>query len=350
MVYSRKRPIETRKRGKLRKGTEAASNGLAPAEDDEYEIEYIIDHKRIGDICFSHLEVYGDDNLAFLVRWKGYESSDDTWEPMINLCRTNPFQEYLRKYLIPTIGVMNGVDDNGNDVVSFEFLEPVIHTNSDSCGYYLTEFIDDLMPWKELSACEEESVVEPASPAPKKRRITRPRRRCEPLLDDLASICSFPDDDVVYADNVLNGGHVQKLTRSQSVSLSQKDARISRRRSLNQHFEEKFHLLSQSGRADLETIVTPSAESTDRAYFDSVSERTFANEENNNYCPTNGYDELDPMIDEVFDIEEIAGFQNLSALVANASAGSRSMISMNLKSTKPVYHDLLDFMAHFEGF
>ena len=46
MVYSRKRPIQTRKRGKLMKAVEAVSDGLTTGEEDEYEVESILEHKR----------------------------------------------------------------------------------------------------------------------------------------------------------------------------------------------------------------------------------------------------------------------------------------------------------------
>jgi hypothetical protein len=38
----------------------------------EYEVDHIVDHRRMGDI------------LEFLVRWKGYKPCDDTWEPESN--------------------------------------------------------------------------------------------------------------------------------------------------------------------------------------------------------------------------------------------------------------------------
>ena len=39
----------------------------------EYEIDHIVNHRRMGD------------TLEFLVNWKGYSTSDDTWEPESNL-------------------------------------------------------------------------------------------------------------------------------------------------------------------------------------------------------------------------------------------------------------------------
>ena len=39
----------------------------------EYEVDHIVNHRRMGE------------TLEFLVRWKGYKPSDDTWEPESNL-------------------------------------------------------------------------------------------------------------------------------------------------------------------------------------------------------------------------------------------------------------------------
>ena len=39
----------------------------------EYEVERLVDHRRMGE------------SLEFLVRWKGYQPCDDTWEPQSNL-------------------------------------------------------------------------------------------------------------------------------------------------------------------------------------------------------------------------------------------------------------------------
>jgi hypothetical protein len=39
----------------------------------EYEVEKLLNHRRMGD------------SLEFLIRWKGYQPCDDTWEPQANL-------------------------------------------------------------------------------------------------------------------------------------------------------------------------------------------------------------------------------------------------------------------------
>jgi hypothetical protein len=61
----------------------------------EYEVDHIVNHRSMGDA------------LEFLVRWKGYQACDDTWEPASNLKNcpkilkeyksTPAFTEWLKK-------------------------------------------------------------------------------------------------------------------------------------------------------------------------------------------------------------------------------------------------------------
>jgi hypothetical protein len=34
--------------------------------------------------------------LSFKVKWEGYDSSDDSWEPYINVKRTDCFNDYIK--------------------------------------------------------------------------------------------------------------------------------------------------------------------------------------------------------------------------------------------------------------
>jgi transposase InsO family protein len=60
-------------------------------EDDEFEVEKLLDYREIGRQDFR------DDNFIqeWLVKWKGYPSSENTWEPETNLRNC---QELLRQY------------------------------------------------------------------------------------------------------------------------------------------------------------------------------------------------------------------------------------------------------------
>ena len=54
-------------------------------EQPEYEVEAIISHRRSGK------------GQAYLVKWKGYPTSENTWEPEPNLYNA---QEILKQYKI----------------------------------------------------------------------------------------------------------------------------------------------------------------------------------------------------------------------------------------------------------
>jgi len=55
------------------KNATIAKNIEIKSEDDEYEVERILDHKRVNGRPF------------YLVKWEGYYISENTWEPIANL-------------------------------------------------------------------------------------------------------------------------------------------------------------------------------------------------------------------------------------------------------------------------
>ena len=61
--------------------------------DDTLCIHSIIDHK-ISPHSFTYSK---GPALLFKVKWEGYDSSEDSWEPYVNVKRTDCFEEYYKK-------------------------------------------------------------------------------------------------------------------------------------------------------------------------------------------------------------------------------------------------------------
>lgn len=68
-------------------------------QESEYEIEKIIDHRVNG----------RENRIEFLVRWKGYGPSDDTWESFEMFAYDAP--QIVQNYLIEFIRSRNQKDD-----------------------------------------------------------------------------------------------------------------------------------------------------------------------------------------------------------------------------------------------
>ena len=61
--------------------------------DDTFFIQSIVDHK-----IAPHPSTYAKGPaLLFKVKWEGYDSSEDSWEPYVNVKRTDCFEEYYKK-------------------------------------------------------------------------------------------------------------------------------------------------------------------------------------------------------------------------------------------------------------
>jgi len=60
--------------------------------DDTFHVQSIIDHK-----IDPYPQTYAKDPaLLFKVKWEGYDSSDDSWEPYKNVKRTDCLNDYIR--------------------------------------------------------------------------------------------------------------------------------------------------------------------------------------------------------------------------------------------------------------
>jgi hypothetical protein len=60
--------------------------------DDTFFVHSIIDHK-----IALHPSTYAKGStLLFKVKWEGYDSFEDSWEPYVNVKRTDCFEEYYK--------------------------------------------------------------------------------------------------------------------------------------------------------------------------------------------------------------------------------------------------------------
>ena len=56
--------------------------------EEEYEVEQIINHRHFGRCC----------QLQYLIHWKGYSATDDTWEPADQVHADDLVKKYHTKY------------------------------------------------------------------------------------------------------------------------------------------------------------------------------------------------------------------------------------------------------------
>src|SRR5712672_3609880 len=60
---------------------------------EEYEVEAIVNHRHYG----------RQRRLQYLIKWKGYPSSDNTWEPEENVHAEDLVKEYHRRHLLQPV-------------------------------------------------------------------------------------------------------------------------------------------------------------------------------------------------------------------------------------------------------
>lgn len=78
--------IEIEKLKEANRILEAKIDEFEPHQNDVYEVEEIVSHKRVR-----------GGNLRFKIHWKGYSSSDDTWQKREDLSCQNILNEYMKK-------------------------------------------------------------------------------------------------------------------------------------------------------------------------------------------------------------------------------------------------------------
>jgi len=67
-------------------------------DEEEYEVETIINHRHHGRQC----------QLQYLVKWKGYPSSDNTWEPVEGIHAEDLLKEYHRRHPLEMVKSRGG--------------------------------------------------------------------------------------------------------------------------------------------------------------------------------------------------------------------------------------------------
>uniref|UniRef100_A0A914Z2B8 Chromo domain-containing protein n=1 Tax=Panagrolaimus superbus TaxID=310955 RepID=A0A914Z2B8_9BILA len=106
-------------------------------EEDVFGVDYIVEHRKASEINFVEWNQAWNgsmDELAFLVKWTGFDSTENTWEPLENVLTCVKFEQYLNKFLVPTIGRTLRKGRGRRENVSFEFIEPKVN----QC-YYLKD-------------------------------------------------------------------------------------------------------------------------------------------------------------------------------------------------------------------
>lgn len=81
-------PAQTQKRATFKRAKRNAAKAQVDVETDEnkeYEVEMILDHKKVG-----------NGPTKYLIKWKGYGEEENTWESKENISAPKLLTDYLK--------------------------------------------------------------------------------------------------------------------------------------------------------------------------------------------------------------------------------------------------------------
>ncbi|XP_065483014.1 M-phase phosphoprotein 8 [Caloenas nicobarica] len=149
-----------------------AGGGESEEEDDVFEVEKILDVKTEGG------------KILYKVRWKGYTSDDDTWEPEAHLEDCKEVLLEFRKKIVD-----NKPKPVKKDIQKLSLNDDVFEAESDSD--WQSETKDDVSPKKKKKKSKDGEDRSPDDPKKKKSKSAKlkekPRTECENSSDTLVS-------------------------------------------------------------------------------------------------------------------------------------------------------------------
>ncbi|XP_063186787.1 M-phase phosphoprotein 8 isoform X1 [Chroicocephalus ridibundus] len=153
-------------------GGEASGGGESEEEEDVFEVEKILDVKTEGG------------KILYKVRWKGYTSDDDTWEPEVHLEDCKEVLLEFRKKIVD-----NKPKPVKKDLQKLSLNDDVFEAESDSD--WQSETKDDVSPKKKKKKSKDGEDRSPDDLKKKKSKSAKlkekPRTECENSSDTLVS-------------------------------------------------------------------------------------------------------------------------------------------------------------------
>ncbi|KAK2533006.1 M-phase phosphoprotein 8 isoform X1 [Columba livia] len=153
-------------------GEAGGGGGESEEEDDVFEVEKILDVKTEGG------------KILYKVRWKGYTSDDDTWEPEAHLEDCKEVLLEFRKKIVD-----NKPKPVKKDIQKLSLNDDVFEAESDSDRQSETK--EDVSPKKKKKKSKDGEDRSPDDPKKKKSKSAKlkekPRTECESSSDTLVS-------------------------------------------------------------------------------------------------------------------------------------------------------------------